>query len=122
MRLSRLLMAFVFAVVVLCGAAFADTINFGGLGGDLGSNTHTFTGGSSSLVVTAYFSTDLYSKNGGGDETGLGLVNGGSDHEISGDNFVQFLSNGITSITIGSVQSGETWAGTARPLRGLKEA
>lgn len=43
MRLTRSLVTFVFAVVVLCGGAFADTINFGGLGGDLGSNSHTFT-------------------------------------------------------------------------------
>ena len=121
MRLSRSVITFVFAVVVLCGAAFADTINFGSLGGDLGSNTHTFTSGSSSLTVTGYTNTDLYSKNATGDENGLGLANGGSDHEISGSaNFIQFLSTGITSITIGSVQPGETWVLFGSSIKGTE--
>ncbi len=81
MRLTRSLVTFVFAVVVLCNSAFADTINFGGLGGDLGSNSHTFTSGSSSLSVMGYTNTDLYSKNSSGDENGLGLANGGSDSQ-----------------------------------------
>ena len=121
MRFTRSLAMLSFAIIVFCGATFADTINFGGPGGDLGSNTHTFTSGSSSITVTDYTKTDLYSKNATGDENGLGLANGGSDHEIGGStNFVQFLSAGITSITIGSVQTGETWVLFGSSIKGTE--
>ena len=61
--------------------------------------------------------TNLYGKNGGGDENGVG-INAGSDREIVGNYFVQLdfttlqaaLSNATAEIEIGSVQSGETFS------------
>jgi hypothetical protein len=52
----------------------------------------------------------LFFKNNGGDETGIGLAGGGSDHEVGTPNFLQITGSGIASVTIGSIQSGEEWA------------
>ena len=114
MRLSRSLAILAFAVIVFCGASFADsTFDFSSKGnGDIGP-TDTFTAGAGSITLwgfsAAKTATDLFYKNGGGDENGLGLNDGDVDHEISGTAFIQFTAAGITSITIGSVQSGETY-------------
>jgi hypothetical protein len=55
----------------------------------------------------------LYSKNGGGDENGLGLVNDpAGNHEISGTSLIRIsLPTGITNFafTMGSSSSGEGW-------------
>ena len=72
------------------------------------------------ITVTAYgftnagAPTNLYWKQAGGDENGLGLANTGSDHEIDTNNFIQLdlsdlIAKGATSagMTIGSIQSGE---------------
>ncbi|MGH9513251.1 MAG: hypothetical protein ACRD2U_14050 [Terriglobales bacterium] len=117
MRLSRSLAIVAFAVIVFGGAAFADSFNFAANGtGDLsGSFAQTFTVGSSSITLEGFTAdgtanaTDLWYKNGSGDENGLGLTVGGSDREIGGDHFIQFTDAGIASISIGSVQSGESW-------------
>lgn len=118
MHLSRSLMTLVFATVVLCGAAFADsTFNFGANGnGDIGQSD-TFTAGGDSITLWGFTgnasnpNTDLWYKTGGGDETGLGLLNDPSnEHEIVGSSFIQFTAAGIKTITLGSVQSGESFA------------
>ena len=88
--------------------------------GNLG-NTHIYT--NNGVSITAYgfnkspsHTLDLYGKNDGGNENGLGL-NIDPDHEISITNFVQLDMSQVwatnpTSLTmsIGSVQQGEGWS------------
>ncbi|MGH9454460.1 MAG: PEP-CTERM sorting domain-containing protein [Terriglobia bacterium] len=93
------------------------TWNFNNPAGTLGtSQTYTVDG----ITLTAYgFSsannnTDLFGKNDGGDEDGLGL-NSFPDHEIGGSGFVQLNVSPLLGqfnggfLTIGSVQKGETY-------------
>lgn len=117
MRIARYLAILSFAIILFCGASFADSFNFSSKGsGDLGSNQETFTSVSGTSTITVWgFSdsavpvgTDLYYKTSGGDETGLGLV-GTSDHEIGTTHFIELADAGLSSLTIGSVQSGEGW-------------
>ena len=72
------------------------------------------------MITAAGFSSntfgttvDLYSKNGTGDENGLGLVNDPSnDNEISGSSLIRIaLPAGLTnfSFTMGSSTNGEGW-------------
>jgi hypothetical protein len=65
---------------------------------------------------SALHPTDLYLKNGGVGEIGIGL-NKDSDHEISGTGFVQLdlanliaVAGGSSSVLIGSVQFGENFS------------
>lgn len=81
--------------------------------------SQTYTAGG--VTITAYGfnasgADNLYVKEGSGDESGLGLADGGTDHEIKPGSFVQLdLSNlaakGVDSgtLTIGSVQKGEAY-------------
>jgi hypothetical protein len=119
------------------GAASAGTLtwNFYALTGspaapgrDLGSNIDTFTQNGSSLFVEAGtssgcgptsnwcpdFATDLYAKNAGPGEQGLGLTNDPyHDNEISDPYGIYLDLQGLghaTSVEMGSVQKGETWA------------
>jgi len=88
--------------------------------GDLGQ-TESYTSGGISLTAAGFTSasfshkTDLYGKNGSGNEKGLGLENDG-DHEISGDNIIRIdFSNartaGLTgfSFSMNSSTDGEKW-------------
>lgn len=106
--------------------AFAGpvTINFASPT-TLSGNTATYVSGSNTVYAYGYKCSndaltqecdkaDLYAKMGGIGETGLGIKNGDSDHEITDDEFIQFdfgsLKNlGISQITfkIESVQDGE---------------
>jgi hypothetical protein len=102
------------------GAAQATlyTFNFASPTGDLGTQeTYTNNG----VSITAYGfeglfdSTRLWGKNAGGDEKGLGIKNE-DDHEIDTHNFVQLSMSNLwsqsptsLSMSIGSVQSGESW-------------
>jgi len=122
MRLKSLA-AIVGAVMFLVTAVRANanptqiTWNFNNPTGTLGtSQTYTVDG----ITLTAYgfsstdHSTDLYGKNNGGDEVGLGL-NGFSNDEIGGAGFIQLnlsqLLNQYSTgyLTIGSVQEGENY-------------
>jgi len=110
--------------VCLLSAApvFADsttTFTFIGTLGNIGP-TDTFTAGSLSLVATGYSSpgvtTDMWAKNGGLNEMGLGLASE-PQHEISGTLFVQLnltqvLAASPTSIalSIQSIQAGEGYS------------
>jgi hypothetical protein len=86
---------------------------------DLGSYIHTFVSTPAGYNITAYGfedgkSNDLYLKNGGVGETGLGLANQ-NDHEIDGDGLVVLNISALSSATlldleIGSVQYGEQFA------------
>ena len=93
--------------------------------GNVGSASHIYT--TNGVNVTAYGWTvigstpvNLYGKTGGGDESGLGLVQDTVDHEIQISDFVQFdftnaKQQGVTSAQIqmgsaGTGQPGEGWA------------
>jgi hypothetical protein len=60
---------------------------------------------------------DLYAKDKGGDEVGLGIANfNDSDHEITAKDFIQFNLTNLwkanptnVQLSIGSVQHGESW-------------
>jgi PEP-CTERM motif len=116
-----------FAGVALCTASAANAavnIDFGSQPGNLGP-TATYT--SAGLTVTAsgyadgFFSAteDLYGKNSGGDEQGLGLVND-PEHEIYWGNsnlgaFVQLDVSALFGLVsnaqffMGSTTNGEQW-------------
>jgi hypothetical protein len=98
--------------------AFADSVNFAASTGNMGSS-HIFTVKGGNITATGYSNTgvtsNLYFKNNGGDETGLGLA-GMPANEISGTGFVQFGfgsfptgANGATQLQLGSVESGESY-------------
>ena len=113
MRLSRCSAMLSFAVMALCSIGFADTITFSAATpGDLGVKTQTFTSGSSSITLTGYLfdaiKSDLYFKDGKGGEKGIGLT--GTAHNEIGPGFVQFLSAGVDSLLLSSLQPGEEWA------------
>jgi hypothetical protein len=98
-------------------------------GVSLGSTTHTFTQGGLSLFAESMISTgcsggapwcasldDLYIKNGGTKgEQGLGLLfDTYGEHEITNPHGIYLnlahAGGHATSVDMGSVQSGETWA------------
>lgn len=94
--------------------------NFATPTGNLG-NTHIYINNGVSITAHGFnispsHTLDLYGKNDGGDENGLGL-NIDPDHEIGVSNFVQLDMSQVwatnpTSLTmsIGSVQAGEGWS------------
>lgn len=128
--------ALVLGVMFFASApAFAGSVNFNFAtpGGALGtsqaytSNSVTITAygwsgcsGGVNVALTGCAAHDLYGKNAGGDENGLGLT-GSSDFEIGTNQMVQLdltnlINAGATSVTlaIGSVQPGEgydVWEG-----------
>jgi hypothetical protein len=94
-------------------AAHANTVTFTFLEHGLGTlgNSATFTEGGINLTATASPGQLLYAKNGGGDETGLGIA-GEVDHEIDGSHFLQLTlpttpGSNLKMIFLGSVQQGE---------------
>jgi hypothetical protein len=128
-RLGKALAALSFICIFVGSSTWATLVtwnlNPAGTEGDAGSNSATFT--QSGYSITAYGYTkattgsdtalNLYYKNQGADETGLGVV-GPSDHELQGNGTgpVQYITldisallarGGITDgkIEIGSVQS-----------------
>ena len=117
MRIPRFLTLLSLATLTLCAASFADIpYNLASKGvGDLGVTTWTFSDGPNSITLWGFTgvgsgTTDLWYKNDGGDETGMGLANDTVDHEILGSSFLEFTTANVTTITVGSVQSGESWA------------
>ena len=116
----KLKLAIALSLVSLCAApAFCDQISFAGTDstntGKLGTS-HTY--GTAPETVTAYgfasgwwwnSATDLYGKNGGGSENGLGIA-GNKDNEINKYSFVELDLSNINSpfsLTIGSTQNTE---------------
>jgi hypothetical protein len=98
--------------------AFADSVNFAASTGSMGKS-HVFSVNGGNITATGYSNTgvtsNLYFKNNGGDETGLGLA-GMPANEISGTGFVQFGfgsflagTNGATQLHLGSVEFGESY-------------
>ncbi len=125
------------ALLFAGGPVFASGVNFDfstpagalGVSQTYTSNSVTITAygwsgcsGGVNVVLTGCTAHDLYGKNAGGDENGLGLT-GSSDFEIGTNQMVQLdltnlINAGATSVTlaIGSVQSGEgydIWEGNA---------
>jgi hypothetical protein len=133
LKSDRLLKA---SLLVLCGSvAFVGSsawatlvtwnLNPGGLNADVGSSSHDFTVSGYTITARGYDTPstphELFFKNGGGDEIGLGLVNT-LNNELQVDsngnplNSIQLdlrsiLSQGFTNgkIEIGSIQSGESF-------------
>jgi len=103
------------ALATQANAAVSFTFLENGQEVNLG-NTSTFTESGISLTAkgftTAGATTDLYAKNGGVGETGLGTASDG-DHEINTGNFVQLAlptspPTTLQFILLASVQSGES--------------
>ena len=112
---------------LVISAAKASTIPFAfsAPNGSLGFS-HTYVDLGYSITARGYtgvnsFNTvgtaiNLYGKNGGGDETGLGIA-ATADHEIAGNDFIQLdftdvkskMLNPTGQLMIGSVQSGENY-------------
>lgn len=106
------------ALAAASAANAATTINFNTSTGHLPSSK-TYTAGSLSVTATGYASTgvttDLFGKNNGGDENGIGL-NGYTDNEINkGTDFIQLdMSNLLLNATgasffMNSTTNGEWW-------------
>lgn len=113
-------------------------LNPSGTEGAVGSTSHTFTSSGYSITANGYTvgtpntPLGLYFKNGGYDETGLGIV-GPADHELEGINGspLQFIQLDVSSILaqgfsdgkieIGSVQSGsnDTFAIFGSSIQGV---
>jgi len=123
MRIPRPLtiLSLSFALLVFCSAAFADSSFDFSTDGNINATSVTFNGTAGASITlngfsntastTSTFPTDLWYKNEGAGETGIGLKDDPTgENEIAGTNFVEFTDKGITSITLGSVQSGEKYA------------
>ncbi len=125
------LAAFVFA---LCSATYgrADSLAFNNPTGDLGSATHTYSLDGVNVVATGFNGGDLYGKNLGVTEQGVGLTSDPSgQHEIfaivgAPQDFVQIdllslITAGFTDFMfqMGSTTSGETWQVTACSTAGV---
>jgi PEP-CTERM motif len=100
--------------------------------GDLGSTTHTYIFDGQNLLASGFNGGDLYGKNSGTDEKGLGLVNDPSgDHEIwhkttGAQDFIQLdllnlINAGFTNFMfqMGSTTGTEQWQVTACSTAGV---
>lgn len=101
-------------------SASAQAISLGTPTGDLGTNTHTYSTARGNVVVSGFNGTtpvDLFGKNNGGNEVGVGLVGDPSgQNEISAtpSYFVQLDVSGLSAGTLlsflmGSTTNGESW-------------
>jgi PEP-CTERM motif len=120
----------VFAVASAVGtSSYASSIDFGSCAqvatsgvvcpnNDSGKSQIKYTNGGLSVTMTGFLNggsrENLYIKNGGSGETGLGTMIDPDDHEITADDFVNIdvsnlWANGISSaqLTIESLQAGE---------------
>jgi hypothetical protein len=94
------------------------TIDFQNHGtGNLGVTTDTFSDGGASIVASGFSATgpvDLWVKSGSPSETGLGLANDTTDHEILPGSFIQLTvppappGSTLKLVVTGSIQSGES--------------
>ena len=121
MKIQNALLATIAATAFASPALAGDTINFGTPSGTLGTS-QTYTAGSLSVTASGYnasnVATDLYGKNAGGDEVGLGLANDPSgQHEIYfGQGYVQIdvsaLLGKVSNVSFftNSTTQGEQWS------------
>lgn len=115
-RKTMFMLAAVAGFAALPALASPIPFNFNAGLGDLGAGPTTFTSGAFSISANGYVGStanNLFEKNSGGDEQGLGLK-GTNDSEINpGQSIVFNLTNlanaGLTSgtFTLGSLQTGE---------------
>ena len=128
-KLKIKLLTLATAGFAFCFPAMADSFAAGT--GSLGTS-HTFLVNGKSITATGYSSAgvsgNLYFKNGGGDETGLGLA-GMTANEIGGTGFIQFGlgsflagASGATQLTLGSVEAGESYNVYGSNVAGSKGA
>ncbi|PYY16836.1 MAG: hypothetical protein DMG61_03620 [Acidobacteria bacterium] len=113
MKQSSLLLILAFACIAARGAS-ADTITFNFSSTPGNTTTATYTSDGVTISAASGTSADLFFKNGGGDETGLGLTPS-SENEINGGQSIVFdlsslFSKNITSLSLalGSIQTGES--------------
>jgi hypothetical protein len=111
------------AASCLATAAQAAIINFNFLTpplGDQGSSSRSYNVSGYIVTATGYNAAgglvNLYEKNDGGFENGLGLVNDTSDHEILVNSFIQLAFSGNfpsapfnVTVTMDSTDGGEGW-------------
>ena len=126
--MRKLLLGLAALMTATAGQA-AVQITFTSPSGNVGSNSHTYSNGAYSLTATGYsnynFTTNtgtannLYDKNGGGDENGLGLAGDPTgDHEIwyANNNFQTIpaillnVSNLFSIVSSGQFEMGSTTA------------
>ena len=110
----RYKLAIALAIAAACaGTGYCDTISFVGSNSVLGTSQ---VYGTAPFTVTVYgftnpsVPTNLYGKNEGGSENGVGIATTGSEHEITANTFVQVdLANisGAYTLSIGSTQDIE---------------
>ena len=129
LKLAALLLGL---AVCLATPAFADTFHFdfSSPPGPVGTS-HAYTSGSQTITAYGFFDPsgdprELFGKTAGGDESGLGFVDE-KDHEIDTLGFIQLdlttlmaESPTALSITIGSVQDGESFILCASTTLGSK--
>ena len=119
MRKTSGIAALILIGTVFCGHAATLVFQLNSPNGDMGTS-YVFTQSGVQIPAYSYAITgrrpDLYGKNSGAGETGLGLTND-RDHEINTSDFVQMdfsdplaLHMAAAQFQMGSVQSGEGWA------------
>jgi hypothetical protein len=81
---------YLFGALALAAAANAATItcSFNSPTGDIGSASHVYVCGGLNITATAFGGGNLFGKNDGGDEIGVGIT-GNTDNEITGSHFIQ---------------------------------
>jgi len=132
------------AAVSASAASATVEIDFNSATGDIGTS-HTYSGGGLSVTANGLGPTgaiDLFGKNNGGDESGVGIANDPTgDHEIWGDattpnfgaivlNVSDLLAHNVSGAQffMGSTTNGESWivwdnsgGGFAQVLTGADE-
>jgi len=101
---------YMFGALAFVASANATTVtcSFNSPTGDLGSTTHTYSCGGFNITATAFGGGNLFGKNDGGDEVGVGLTSDPSgQNEITPGHFIQLdlvniLGNNPMSLVIGS--------------------
>lgn len=100
-------------------AASAQVTSLGTPSGDIGT-THTYSTAAGNVIVSGFDGTtaiDLFGKNNGGDEVGVGLANdtsGQNEIQAGASNFIQLDVSGLAagtplSFLMGSTTAGEGW-------------
>jgi hypothetical protein len=116
---------------LLTSQSRADGVSFDSPTGDIGSTTHTYTLDGISIVATAFDGGDLFGKNSGVGEQGVGLAaDPTGQHEIFATtgtrDFIQLdllnlINAGFTNFEfqMGSTTGAETWQVTACSTAGI---
>jgi hypothetical protein len=118
-------------VLLLASQGWADGVSFNSPTGDLGSATQTYTLDGVNIVATGFNGGDLFGKNAGPGEQGVGLTGDPSgDHEIffkstGTQDFIQLdllnlINAGFTSFQfqMSSTTGGEGWSVSACSVSG----